>query len=221
MNRVPIQHRGGRAFFKPPNSTILSESDYFLCLESLKLLFTEKDFKESTPGFYINRIDDTLRLECYSINTKKTREVIENFAKKNNDKISLIRFEGLDGNSPFDLENQSVERKHKILQLRNCFNTSTQIVLDLLNKIGIGKTRQLFNTYNRFIPLGKLPREFFEIEFNKNSDFYKNLNSNEINQFWRALLFYQPEILALGIHFPYNMLCIPENYFDKLPIEVI
>lgn len=221
MNRVPLEHRGGRAFFQLPKAVISSEEDYFSCLRSLKPLFGEEDFKEATPGFYINCIGNTLRLECYSINTKKTREVIENFVKKNDDKISLIRFEGLDENSSFDLDSYPAERKSKILQLRNCFDASTQIVLDLLDKIGIEKTRALFNEYNQFIPLGKLPKEFFEPEFSKNSNFYKNLNSNEVDQFWQALLFYQPEIQALGIHFPYNMLLVADGPFNLLPIQKI
>src|SRR3989344_4357480 len=96
---LPKKHLNGRVFFSIPDLQLLTPEKYLDCIKLLKPLFKVSDFRDITPGFYINYIKDAdvpnggLRLNYYTANATETIKAIDNYANENSEKIVLFKLE--------------------------------------------------------------------------------------------------------------------------------
>jgi len=239
MNDLSAKHLLGKEYFRFSSLESLDANRYFDCLNILKSLLRDPDFKKSTPGFYINYItnsiedgDDgknSIRLTYFTIDTSKTLELIENFEKTNSDKIRIYHSKTTERPN----KNSASLCTEEELRFRKFLNAYTQIGLDLLENFGRLCTRRLVATY-RFndFPLPS-PKSFFKSVFYKHSEFFRQLNNiYSAQQLWEDLD--RKDSRGVWVHFLVNMLLpgdfniygipIPEEYkkllFDKVKLDV-
>jgi len=172
----------------------VSSSQYFDCLSSVKSLLQEKNFKRWAPGFYINCIRGTLRLNCFTGNKEETKKIIKDFTDKNN-KINLYG----------DFEESAIGDE----RFRNFLNAYTKIGLDLLKNFGELCSRRLVAEYRFDYHLHTryqraTPKEFFGPIFSRHSQFFRELDENySAEQLWED--FRKVDEQGVWIHFLVNM----------------
>ena len=210
MNRVPSRFSGGSAYFRLPDSETLDTEGYFKCLNLIKPLFARPDFRDSTPGFYINYIKDpntpapkgSLRLSVFSVDGERTRKSIENFVGEN----SGIKLFHNDVSTELPPEK---EKSPEELEPWNCFDATTQIVLDLFNVSGFNwnEFQDLVKSYRfNLLPQGIPAKEVFGSIFETYSKFYKQIKEVALdNEFWEALMSHYPAQSLLPMHMLVNM----------------
>lgn len=218
MHDIPKKHLNGRTFFRLPVSESLSSNDYFKCLDLLKLLFKRDDFKNSTPGFYINYIGDqsvpngSLRLNYFTIHASETINAIENFTKKNSDKLAIFRWEP----EPNEIKNMPLAGYNEgedetALKFRNVLNASTQIALDLLESDVQGSFRSIITNSMIEYCLNKTsPSTTLDHFFSQHSGFFRRLKEGSLDQeYWDSLVANFPN--GWPFHVLANMLQVPEQ----------
>ena len=213
---LPKKHLNGRVFFSIPGLQLLTPEKYLDCIKLLKPLFKMPDFRDITPGFYINYIKDEnvpnggLRLNYYTVNATETIKAIEDYASENSEKIVLFKRENADTNKPPEEYNDGDNEKE--LRFRNFLNTNTQIALDVLESFE-QPFRVLVYHYRHFLLPNKMPPELvFEPTFSKYSDVFRKLKNASLDTYyWKDLIYYHGEN-RVGLHFLVNMVAVDENY---------
>ncbi len=211
MNDLPAKHLLGIEFFRFGDLKSLDRETYFDCLDLLRPLFGKPDFKNSTPGFYINYITNiekdndggnSVRLTYFTVNAQETDDAIKNFVKMNSDKIGV--YEATTSRRPIKEDLESCDPK--LLRFREFLNAYTQIGLDLLGNYGRQPTRDLIATYRfGYLLQGIFPRQIFEPIFSRHSDFFKQLKTASFDQeFWDDLTRW--DSYEFWLHFLVNML---------------
>lgn len=221
MNSLPLKHSLGIEFFRFSDLESLDANGYFDCLDLLRPLFKNSDFRNSTPGFYINHITnrkendddgkDSVRLTYFTVNAIETDGAIKNFVKMNSDKTRI--YEPKSSTRLVAKELKSCDPK--LLKFRKFLNAYTQIGLDLLENFGRICTRRLVAKY-RFdchphTPMWAIrPKPFFEPVFSRHSQFFRQLNDDySTNQLWEDLK--RVDEYGIWLHFLVNML-LPGDY---------
>jgi hypothetical protein len=218
INMLPKNHQLGIEFFRFPNlETLDPDKGYFDCIDLLRPLFEEDDFRKSTPGFYINYITDeddkknSMRLTYYSIDAVKTHKAILNFIERNKDKIAIF-FSKKGTVRPDKKELQSYEGEE--FRFRNFLNAYTKIALDLLKNYGRQQARELVFLYRHyFLPNKIRPESIMGTIFVNYSDFFKQLKDSSLDkQFWEDLVhnFHGKDF---GLHFLVNMMAVREGAY--------
>lgn len=216
MNRIPSRYLVGSAYFRLSDSEILEPENYFKCLKLIKPLFTRQDFRESTPGFYINyiRVSEfpvgTLRLTCFSIDGATTCRSIENFVSETS---AITQFQNDIETGPVPANGQNIEE----MKFWNCLDTITQIVLDLLGDKTLnwqGFQSLVWGYRTSLLPLKISPRIIFEPVFKKHSEAYRELSNDGFeDQYWDTLFRTFPP--GIPLHFLINMtLTFDDSIYD-------
>lgn len=218
MNDLSAKHLLEKEYFRFSDLESLDAGGYFDCLDILKSLLRDPDFKKSTPGFYINYVtnmveddDDgknSVRLTYFTIDTYKTLKLIGNFEKTNRDKIRIYHSKTTERPNKNNVSLCTEEE----LRFRKFLNSYTQIGLDLLENFGRLCTRRLVATY-RFdchphTPEWVIrPKPFFEPVFNKHSEFFRELNDGYFTeQLWEDLERSERGPRGIWLHYFVNML---------------
>lgn len=217
MDSLPTNHSTGVEFFRFKDLQPLNADGYFECLNLIKPMFEDPDFRTSTPGFYFNRItnanDDkgnSLRLTYYTIDPIRTLESINNFVDKNN-RIAIFGSSDSSRPSPNSLSEHNSEE----LRFRNFLNRNTKICLEVLESYGEHSFQETVTWY-RYIGLSKKihPKSVFGSIFEKHSNYFNELKKNLLdNQYWEDLVFVHGG-KNFGFHFMVNMLAVPESEYN-------
>ncbi len=220
-------HTGGVEFFRFADLQSLDEARYFECMDSLRPLFENPDFKNSTPGFYINYIsnqpDDgliSLRLTYYTIDPAKTQENITKFVSNNKNGLAL--FDSKWTGRPEANQILSMPEKEE-MDFRNFLNRNTQIALEVLKSFGVKQFRDLVLNYrHRQLLQGVPPAVIFKQVFEQHSGYYSQLKKDFLaSEYWTGLirLFHGQNP---GLHFLVNMLALPEaQYYSASPEAIL
>lgn len=219
MNDLPVTHLIGIEFFRFSNLKSLDIDNYFNCLDLLRELFKGPDFRNSTPGFYINFIrnkkedgddgKDSLRLTYFTIDTRKTDNTIKSFVRTHSGKIGIYESK----NSVRPASTELVSCDAKLLKFRKFLNTYAQIGLDLLAH-SIPETRKLVAKYRsqrysdqHYPPCGLISsKAFFESFFSEHSIFFNRMGSQANENLWEDLDYWDPERNQPWDHYLVNML---------------
>jgi len=226
INRIPRQHILGKEYFRLPDLESLAGDRYFDCVDLLRPLFNRKDFQESTPGFYLNLITNILedgddgknsvRLTYFSVNPSKTIEIIKNFEHQNENKIKI--YESKTADRP--LEKQLVDYSEEANKFWQYLNDCTKTGLDLLKNYGRESSQRLIWEYRSYHLLNrKLPKPFLEPIFNQNSEYFRRLRKNSLDeQFWQDLVRDFGPGNGFGLHFLVNLMGLndPAYYYKIL-----
>ena len=218
LNSLPKEHQLGIEFFRFPDLESLDPDKYFDCIELIRPLFESPDFKNSTPGFYINYITDeddkknSVRLTYYSLDATETYKAVANFVEKNKDKIKIF-FSQKGTVRPDKKEFQTHEGEE--LRFRIFLNTYTKIALDLLKNYGRQPSMELIYFYRHYFLPHKVPPEpILGIIFNNYSNFFKQLKNSSLDkQFWNDLVHNFGAGRGPGLHFLVNMMAVKESEY--------
>ncbi len=216
--QLPKKYLGGREFFRLADSQTLDMQKYFLCLRFLQPLFKKSEFKNSTPGFYINFVtvpDDNgncVRLQYYTINPANILQLILDFISENKDNISIFESKETfrpDPNQPLE------EPDEKGYKFQNFLNTNTQIVLDVLENYGEQSLQKLVYDYRYIhLPQRTPPEAIFESVFIQHSSFFRKLkNKNLEKEYWQGLTHLFNGV-DYGLHFLINLIAVQESPYD-------
>lgn len=222
--KIPKQHQLGKEYFRLPDMETLYGNKYFDCIDFLRPLFRESNFKKYTPGFYLNfitnRVEDgddgknSVRLTYFTINPIKTFEAIENFNKSNKNKIRIYESRTKERPIGKGLINFD-ENQNRFWQFLNDY---TQIGLDLLENYGRESSQKIIREY-RFYHLlqRKSPEPFLGPIFFKNSQYFRELKKYSLDkEFWKNLTYYFGNS-NFGLHFLVNMMGLKEEpYYYKI-----
>ena len=180
MHNLTIDNLFGRAFLRCLDLRPIE--GYFNCLNLIKPLLENPNFKSSTPGFYLNVSDElnSVRLSYFTNNKTETERVIREFLNGNSN-ISLFRCE-----EPCVVK-ISEGYGGEELKFRKFLNTYTHIGLDLLD-YDILYSRRLVAEYRLTYSPQRIPcRPLFEPAFSKHSSFFNQLDSSAVRQLWKDL----------------------------------
>lgn len=215
MNKFPTKFNYGQEFFRLAETPVLDVEGYFRVIKTIRPLLKDVAFENSTPAFYLNYIRDdqldnygSLRMSYYSIDIKKTLEVINKFILDNSNKV--ISFSPKQHQKP-DLVQEMSSVKKEDIKFPIFLNTNTQIVLDLLESYGALPLQKLVLEYRYFyLPLRVPPEVIFEPIFSKHSIFLKELKTESLDkQYWEDLVnFFDKR--DFGLHFLVNMV-VPKH----------
>lgn len=214
VTKLPTKYLVGVEFFRFPDLKSLDVQGYFDCIKILRLLLKSSDFKDSTPGFYINYItvpDDnlnSLRMTYYTIDPAKTQAVIRKFVNENAEKVALVDSRWT---SRPDINQKLETFGGEELSFRNFLNRNTQIVLDLLESYGERPLQKLVLEYRHiYLPLRVVPEFIFEPVFSQHSNYLKQLKDKTLDrEYWDGLV-YSFHGDNFGLHFLVNMI-IPRH----------
>lgn len=225
MQRIPAKHLNGPLYFRLAGREELDFNSYFICLQYLKPLLEDSDFKSSTAGFYINYIADpsvnapngSTRITYLSVDNPKTIAAVDAFVKKNADKIELFTADGAYKNKTAELAESDPDR----LRFWNSLNDSTHIGLDLLDALGpIGTHAVMYHYGTICLPQGIMPKDFLEPFFRRHSKYYQELEKEGLSEeYWTDLTRWSERDLPL--HFPCNMLLGPDEHAFKRLLPTI
>ena len=216
MEKLPSKHLIGIEFFRFPDLRSLDCNDYFKCLDLIRPLLNNPDFKNATPGFYINYItnreDDgmnSLRITYYTINPGETQDAIRKFADQNADKIAIFNSRSsrrLSKNEPL----QEIEDKE--LRFRNFLNINTQIFLEVVQEYGIAPLGELIYKYRyESLPQHTPPEVVLKPAFTR-SEYFRQLQDASVDkQYWKDLVS-RFNTNDFGLHFLVNMSCVIERW---------
>lgn len=229
MKNLTIDNPFGVLFFRFSDLQGLVVNRYFKCLRSIKpLLLENSDFKDSTPGFYINWItnknDDggiSVRLTYFTNDEMKTKRAIQNFLLSSaNNNIRLFCSKDCRVNITGNAASEDAEEE---LRFRIFSNVYTHIGLDLLWQDVLSAFRPIVASYMlKFSTLLRnsgfslkekeiSAKDFFNHFLNKYSNFLKDeLDSPKRNQLWKDLS-YCPRSSLCFPHFLANMFAISDN----------
>ena len=220
MYNLPKNHINGGVFFGAPNPEFLSPDRYFVCMKLLKNLFESQEFKDYTPGFYINYIRDndipngSLRLNYYTTDASKTIETIENFSKDKLKNFILFKREHADQNKPKEEYNDGDNGEE--LRFRNFLNVNTRIVMDLVDNFDTVLLQALVFCYRHYwLPTKVRPNVIFEPVFAKHSKYFNELKNTSLDQnYWKDLVYLHRDKNP-GLHFLVNMMTFPDPAYDQ------
>jgi hypothetical protein len=218
LYNLPPNHVGGRVFFAFRDRPAVDPDGYFQLIKGIRPLLAADAFTVSTPGFYINYIQDqdvpdgTLRLNYYSVNAPLTIDTIEAFAAAS-PVLTIVRREHADRSRP--LESYDEGRDPAELEFRNFLNANTRVCLDMLANFGEHSFESLVATY-RFIylPQGVPPQEVFEPFFVGRSDAFNDLwEHGNLQRYWNDLIKVHPGS-NVGLHFMVNLATLPDAAYS-------
>jgi len=216
MLNLPPKHLIGIEFFRFPDLHSLDCNDYFKCLDFIRPLLDNPDFKNATPGFYINHItngeDDnlnSLRITYYTINPGGTQDAIQKFVDQNADEITV--FNSKCSNRPN--KNEPLQEVENIeLRFRNFLNTNTQIFLEVVREYGIEPLRKIIYEYRyNFLPQRIPPEVVLGLVFTLSKYFQQLQNDSLDKQYWKDLVS-RFNANDFGLHFLVNMSCVFEEW---------
>lgn len=219
MYNLPENHINGRVFVRLSNSSALSADEYFSVIDKLRDLFNQEDFKNSTPGFYINYIKGTenapnggLRLSYYTTNASQTIKIIEDFISNHPD-LEIFEREHADDSLPIDQYDGGSDESE--LRFRNFLNSNTHIVLDILDNFSVVNLRNFVNISRMIlVPQRINPRRILEPIFKRHSGYFKELKEeNKSDLYWEDLISIHRESDP-GIHFLVNIIIGQETGYD-------
>jgi hypothetical protein len=217
MYNLPKNHVSGRIFFGAPNSEFLSPDRYFVCMKLLKNLFESHEFKDYTPGFYINYIKDkdiqngSLRLNYYTTNASKTIETIESFSKDKLKNFILFRREHADQNKPKEEYNDGGNEEE--LRFRNFLNVNTRIVIDLVDNFDTVLLQALVFCYRHYwLATRTRPELVLEPILDKYSAYFNKMKKVGLNKnYWQDLIRMHSKGSdpRIELHYLVNMMAFP------------
>lgn len=214
MKNLTTNDLFGRIFLRC--SDLRPIDGYFACLNSIRPLLENHEFKSSTPGFYVNISEgiNSVRLSYFTNNKTETERVIQKFLKQN---TSIGLFKQEDPHATKVSERYSGEE----LRFRNFLHTYTQIGLDLL-EYDILYSRRLLAEYRLTYSPQKIScGPLFEPAFTKHSLFFNQLYSSSVKQLWKDLNYWHPisnkKYVADWAHFLVNMLLPGDWIYIKDP----
>jgi len=221
MINIPTEYWYGIKYFRGSSLRPLTTVDYFKCLIDLKPLFTQSDFNNSTPVFYLNMRThemkdggdngNSVRLCYFSVNPKSTEDIVECFIKNNQDKIGIYTFQG----DIKKVDNRDPKSSYLIDEPRfiKFLAVYTQIGLDLLAPTVLLSSRLIISQYMKALRTGLIinPRALFEDFLNQRSVFFRNiLNEKERDQLWDDLRNCQSSERCFP-HFLANMMAVYDD----------
>ncbi|MGD1156451.1 MAG: hypothetical protein ABSA41_11540 [Terriglobia bacterium] len=216
QNTSPAKYKNSSEFFRFPGLATLDPDAYFRCLDVLRRLFDDPDFKTSTSRFYFNYItnlkDDylnSLRLVYDAIDPPKAQAAIRAFVEKNKDRIAIFESAWTvrpDATQPWTSEEGEGAR------FRNFLYTNSRIFLDVIQKFGVRPIQELIYRY-RYDSLAKrVPPENVLGETFGQSDYFRKLREVSLDkQYWNDLT-HRFNDNDFGLHFLVNMSCVPERW---------
>ncbi|HEX76291.1 MAG TPA: hypothetical protein G4O12_06900 [Dehalococcoidia bacterium] len=209
MSQLTNDNPFGILFFRFSNLKPLNYEEYFSCLNLIRPLLGSPDFKVSTPGYYLNYNDYSVRLTCFTNNERKTKGTIDNFLKEN---VYIALFKSKQPKVGNIAEGYGGDNS----RFRRFLSAYTQIGLDLLNYDNL-YSRRLVAEYRLTYSTQKIScKPLFEPAFTKHSKFFNQLDTQSVEQIWKDLNFWhpipkEPKCVADWAHFLVNML-LPGDY---------
>lgn len=213
---IPSEHTSGVEFFRSPDlGSVDNAYKYFQLIENITPLLKSSDFKESTPGFYLNQItnveDDvlnSLRLTYYTTNPIKTLETIQAFMDQNSEKVKL--FQSKWTGKPEPMGSFSTHSEEEIA-FRNFASINNSIALDLLENVGQAQLQLLVCQYRYvYLPSRISPKIFLENILMKLSKTYRELKKLGLDdQYWSGLV-KQFHNNTIGLHLLVNFSLIKD-----------
>jgi hypothetical protein len=152
---------------------------YYNTITALRALFDDEKFAKMISGFYLNHIDNSVRISYFvnKANNEEATSVFRDFFKKNG--ISEIKFQP--PSQTIVAANYGGEELEE--RFRYFLSLETQIGLELI-KADVLYGRTLFATYCLQVRKASLSvRQHFEPAFMKYSSVYSSLSKNEREQF--------------------------------------
>jgi len=178
IRKIPKEDLFGLFFIKKPSCR--SKWDfYYSTIDALRPLFESKDFNKTISGFYVNLIDESVRISYFVSegNEQKATSIFQNFFKEKG--ISEISTEP--ATRKIVAEKYGGEELEE--RFRNFLALETQIGLELI-KADLLHARTLFVTYRFQVFKGRLSlREHFEPTLLRYSPTYVSLSNEEKEQF--------------------------------------
>ncbi len=186
----------------------IKQDKYFACLKAIKeSLLGKTKFIESTPVFYINSITvklkyspliDSIRLCYFSIDPRKTKKILNKFAKKQKE-LKLLsadlfeKFNDIDEKPVDASKNEKRLSNDKYLDSCKPLYWLTHIGLDLVGCNDFSQIRARMvkyrQSYNSAYCPGKsgFSKPVLEPIFSKYSEFFKKMDSSDIDRLWKEL----------------------------------
>jgi len=177
IRKIPREDLFGLVFIKKSYG---SKWDfYYNTIGALRPLFKSKDFNEIITGFYVNLIDESLRISYFvgEENKQKATSIFQNFFKEK----ELLEIKTEPPTKKIVAEKYGGEELEE--RFRYFLALETQIGLELI-KADLLHARALFVTYRLQVFKGGLPlREHFEPTLLRYSPTYVSLSNEEKEQF--------------------------------------
>ena len=230
MNNLTNDNPFSVLFFRFADLQGLNVNRYFQCLRSIKpLLLENPDFKDSTPGFYVNRrtneddMGNSVRLTYFTSNEIKTRKAIQDFISANNNLRLFCAKE-----CRVDVRGNAISGDpNEELRFRMFANTYTNIGLDLLDQNVLLTFRNLvadhmkeflivsiskFRTFPPPEPLEEINAEPLLSPFLiRNSKFFREkLDASKRKQLWKDLIYCRSREICFP-HFLANMFAVSDD----------
>jgi len=181
MKKIPKEDLFCIFYVRKPDATVWDS--YYNTLDALRPLFKDTKFGKVVSGFYLNHIDNSVRISYFvsEANSKKAISIFRDFLKKS--QITEINFE--------QPRQAVVAEKYGGKELEERFRhflaLESQIGLELI-EADLPNARILFATYCFQVRKALLPvREHFEPNFMRHSPTYASLSSEERERFLRDL----------------------------------
>lgn len=177
IRKIPKEHLFGRFFIK--KSYDPKWDFYYNTIETLRPLFESEDFGKIISGFYVNLIDESVRISYFvsKENELKATSIFQNFFKEKG--ISEIKTHPATRKIIAEMYGgEELEER-----FRDFLSLETQIGLELI-KADLLHARILFVTYRLQVFKAGLPlREHFRPTFQRYSPTYVSLSNKEKEQF--------------------------------------